>query len=136
MATCAGCGTLLHEGCRREAGACPTLGCVEAARVAPATRRPPRRPVSGYLWTAVVFVVATFVFVEARALLAGPELRGLERTIDAACAYAAWTSAALGAITALTGAVRSRLVRLRWVVTVLVCLLLLLCTWWPQGQVI
>ncbi|MBX3470777.1 MAG: hypothetical protein KF878_28245 [Planctomycetes bacterium] len=29
-APCAGCGTLIHDGCRVESGGCPTLGCAGA----------------------------------------------------------------------------------------------------------
>jgi hypothetical protein len=59
--TCAGCGTLTHDACRREAGGgCPTLGC--ELRVAPpeAPARPRRRERG--VPSEIVFLTAAFGF--------------------------------------------------------------------------
>ncbi|MCO5165737.1 MAG: hypothetical protein M9894_05135 [Planctomycetes bacterium] len=49
-ATCAGCGTWTHPGCLTEAGACPTLGCPEAAPRPPRRVRRRARPVGFVAW--------------------------------------------------------------------------------------
>ncbi len=42
--SCGGCGGLLHEGCWREAGRCPSLGCAGPDARPARRRRPPLRP--------------------------------------------------------------------------------------------
>lgn len=71
--TCPGCRTLTHEGCRLEAGACPTLGCAQTARRE--GRRPRRRALAaGFVgwWTRNrVLVMANAVVWSLVGLIGG-----------------------------------------------------------------
>lgn len=59
---CAGCGTLVHPGCRVEVGTCPTLGCARSLRLGPTAKRSWIRQVASDVAVAlVVYLVVVCV---------------------------------------------------------------------------